>query len=142
DAVIHLAAAVGVGQSMYDIVPYVQANEIGTAVLLESLSKRPVKRLVVASSMSIYGEGLARRADGSLVAPQERTTEQLRRSIWELCDGDGGPLIPVPTPESKQPSLSSIYALNKYAQERMCLIVGRAYGFATVALRFFNVYGP
>jgi dTDP-L-rhamnose 4-epimerase len=142
DAVIHLAAAVGVGQSMYDIVSYVQTNEVGTAVLLEALSKRPVERLVVASSMSIYGEGAARRADGTLVMPEERTAAQLRRGDWELRDDGGELLTPVPTPENKRPTLSSVYALNKYAQERMALIVGKAYGMSTVALRFFNVYGP
>ncbi len=142
DAVIHLAAAVGVGQSMYDITSYVDANELGTAVLLEALAKRPVDRLIVASSMSIYGEGLARRRDGEPVAPAERPTEQLRRRQWELEDTNGEVLTPVPTPESKQPSLGSVYALNKYAQERMALIVGKAYGMPTVALRFFNVYGP
>lgn len=141
DGVIHLAAAVGVGQSMYDIASYVEVNETGTAVLLEALSKRPVERLVVASSMSIYGEGLARCADGRLVMPKPRSVEQLRRGDWEL-ENDGERLIPEPTPESKQPSLSSVYALNKYAQEQMALIVGKAYGIPTVALRFFNVYGP
>ena len=142
DAVLHLAAAVGVGQSMYDIVSYVQANEVGTAVLLEALSKKPVERLVVASSMSIYGEGLARRGDGELISPEDRPLAQLRRGLWDLRDGTGEPLTPVPTPETKQPSLSSVYALNKYTQERMSLIVGKAYGIPTVALRFFNVYGP
>ncbi|MDQ2079836.1 NAD-dependent epimerase/dehydratase family protein [Xanthobacteraceae bacterium Astr-EGSB] len=142
DAVIHLAAAVGVGQSMYDIVSYVQTNDVGTAVLLEALSKRPVERLVVASSMSVYGEGLARRMDGTAVSPKERGLDQLRRGDWELRDRDGEVLRPIPTPESKQPALSSVYALNKYTQERMALIVGKAYGISTVALRFFNVYGP
>ena len=141
DGVIHLAASVGVGQSMYDIVSYVDVNESGTAVLLEALSKRPVERLVVASSMSIYGEGLARRADGGTVNPEPRTTEQMRRGQWELLDRNVS-LNPMPTPESKPPSLSSVYALNKYAQEQMALIVGKAYGIDTVALRFFNVYGP
>lgn len=142
DMVLHLAAAVGVGQSMYDIASYVRTNELGTAVLLEALTKRPVKRLVVASSMSIYGEGLCRTANGDHVSPQERSLEQLKRGDWELSDENGGELIPVPTPESKQPTLSSIYALNKFAQERMCLIVGKAYGIPTAALRFFNVFGP
>jgi dTDP-L-rhamnose 4-epimerase len=142
DAVIHLAASVGVGQSMYDIVSYVQVNEVGTAVLLQALSNSPVDRLVVASSMSVYGEGLARRCDGALRAPEERPIEQLRAGDWELQDEDGEVLAPVPTPETKQPTLSSVYALNKYAQERMSLIVGKAYGIPTVALRFFNVYGP
>jgi dTDP-L-rhamnose 4-epimerase len=142
DAVVHLAAAVGVGQSMYDIGSYVGINELGTANLLEALSQSPVQRLIVASSMSIYGEGLARRKDGSLISPPHRSENRLRRGMWELGDADGESLTPVATPEDKQPSLRSIYALNKYAQERMALIIGRAYHVPTVALRFFNVYGP
>jgi dTDP-L-rhamnose 4-epimerase len=142
DMVLHLASAVGVGQSMYDMVSYVQTNEVGTAVLLEALAKRPVARLVVASSMSIYGEGLCQDAAGRLVNPSERSTQQLRSGRWELEDENGRPLIALPTPESKQPSLSSVYALNKYAQERLCLMIGKAYGIPTAALRFFNVYGP
>jgi dTDP-L-rhamnose 4-epimerase len=142
DAVIHLAACVGVGQSMYSIASYVDVNEIGTAVLLEALTRNPVQRLVVASSMSLYGEGLARKATGEIVAPEDRPLAQLRRGAWELEDEDGTPLTPLPTPEHKQPSLSSVYALNKYAQERLCLIAGKAYDIPTVALRFFNVFGP
>ena len=142
DMVLHLASAVGVGQSMYDIVSYVQTNEVGTAILLEALAKHPVARLVVASSMSIYGEGLCRNAAGQAVNPPERSIQQLRSGRWELEDENGRPLVPLPTPESKQPSLSSVYALNKYAQERLCLMIGKAYGIPTAALRFFNVYGP
>jgi dTDP-L-rhamnose 4-epimerase len=142
DMVLHLAAAVGVGQSMYDIVSYAHTNEIGTATLLEALAKRPVARLVVASSMSIYGEGLCRDASNRLVEPAERTAQQLRSGRWELENESGEPLAPMPTPEMKQPSLSSVYALNKYAQERLCLMIGKAYGIPTTALRFFNVYGP
>src|SRR3954464_10263849 len=140
DAVLHLAAFVGVGQSMYDMVSYIQVNECGTAVLLEALAKTPVQRLIVASSMSLYGEGAAVDANGSMVSPSERSLEQLRRGAWELED-EKGALTPIPTPETKQPSLSSVYALNKYAQERLRLIAGRAYGIPTVALRFFNVFG-
>lgn len=142
DAVVHLAAAVGVGQSMYEMASYTEVNEVGTTVLLEALAKAPVERLVTASSMSIYGEGLARRPDNGLVDPPERSLDQLRRGQWDLEDLDGAPLSPVATPESKQPSLSSVYALNKYAQERLSLIAGKAYGIPTIALRFFNVYGP
>src|SRR5579883_369072 len=142
DAVVHLASAVGVGQSMYEIVRYTEVNELGTANLLEALARRPVDRLVCASSMSVYGEGMARRSDGTLVEPQERSMAQLRRGAWDLQDSDGALLTPVPTPESKRPSLSSVYALNKYSQERLCLLLGKAYGMPTVALRFFNVYGP
>src|SRR5215213_3198990 len=142
DAVIHLAAEVGVGQSMYEIVSYTRTNDLGTAVLLEALARRPVERLVCASSMSIYGEGSARRQDGDVVAPAERSIAQLRRGAWELEDDDGSVLTPVATSESKQPTLSSVYALNKFVQERLCLIAGKAYDIPTVALRFFNVYGP
>ncbi|MEK9282840.1 NAD-dependent epimerase/dehydratase family protein [Bradyrhizobium sp. ISRA442] len=142
DIVIHLAAAVGVGQSMYEIVSYTSANDLGTAVLMQAIAARPVEKLVCASSMSVYGEGLASRNGGDEIAPQQRSIEQLRRGVWEVLDNDGAPLNPLPTPESKSPSLSSIYALGKYNQERQCLIVGSAYGIPTVALRFFNVYGP
>jgi dTDP-L-rhamnose 4-epimerase len=127
---------------MYEIAAYTEVNDLGTAVLLQALAKSPVERLVCASSMSIYGEGLAQNRGGDTVAPKERPSEQLRRGDWELQDADGTPLAPLPTPETKQPSLSSVYALNKYAQERLCLIVGKAYDIPTMALRFFNVYGP
>jgi dTDP-L-rhamnose 4-epimerase len=141
DAVFHLAAMVGVGQSMYEIARYTEVNNVGTAVLLDALVKRPVERLVVASSMSIYGEGLYRTKDGQVVDGVERHLGQLRQGEWELSDATG-PLEPLPTPESKTPSLASIYALSKYDQERMCLMVGAAYGIPAVGLRFFNVYGP
>jgi dTDP-L-rhamnose 4-epimerase len=127
---------------MYDIASYVRTNELGTATLLQALSKHRVQRLVVASSMSIYGEGACRTADGKIIAPEQRSIAQLRRAEWELRDTHGEPLVPIPTAETKQPSLSSIYALNKFAQERMCLIVGNAYGIPTVGLRLFNVFGP
>jgi dTDP-L-rhamnose 4-epimerase len=142
DAVFHFAAAVGVGQSMYEIAHYTAVNNLGTAVLLEALTQSPVRRLIVASSMSVYGEGLYRNAKHETVTSCERSTEQLIAGEWEVSDEDGHALTPLPTPELKPPSLSSVYALSKYDQERMCLLVGRAYGIPTVALRFFNVYGP
>jgi dTDP-L-rhamnose 4-epimerase len=141
DAVYHLASAVGVGQSMYEIEHYTSTNNVGTAVLLEALIKHPVQRLVVASSMSLYGEGLYLTGDGRVVPGEERPIDQLRRAEWEVRDSGGVPLAPLPTPETKPPSLSSVYALSKYDQERMCLMVGRAYSIPTVALRFFNVFG-
>ena len=141
DAVFHFASAVGVGQSMYEIEHYTSTNNLGTAVLLEGIIKQPVQRLVVASSMSLYGEGLYLSADGRTVSGEERPMEQLRRGEWEVRDEAGVPMVPLPTPETKTPSLSSIYALSKYDQERMCLMVGRAYNVPTVALRFFNVFG-
>jgi dTDP-L-rhamnose 4-epimerase len=141
DAVYHLAAAVGVGQSMYEVAQYTEVNNVGTAVLLEALIEHPVERLVVASSMSLYGEGLYRGGDGEVRAGVARTLEQLKRAEWEVRDTAGEVLTPVPTPEGKAPSLSSVYALSKFDQERMCLLIGRAYGIPTVALRFFNVFG-
>jgi dTDP-L-rhamnose 4-epimerase len=137
DAVVHLAARVGVGQSMYELAEYTSANSVGTAVLLEALAERPVRKLVVASSMSLYGEGLYRDAGGNEVEPTERAVEQLERREWDYAG-----LEPVPTPERKRPGLSSIYALTKYDQERACLVAGAAYGIPTVALRLFNTYGP
>jgi dTDP-L-rhamnose 4-epimerase len=126
---------------MYEIENYTAVNDVGTAVLLEALLRRPVERLVVASSMSLYGEGLYRTSDGDLVPGTERPLAQLARREWELVGDDGGLLGPVPTPETKAPSLPSVYALSKFDQERLCLTVGRAYGIPTVALRLFNVYG-
>ncbi len=142
DAVCHLAAAVGVGQSMYQVAHYAHTNAVGTAVLLEAVSRRPVQRLVVASSMSVYGEGLYVSESGVVVDDAERGVGSLRRGIWEPHDRDGQPLLPLPTPEGKRPSLESVYALTKFDQERLCLLIGRAYGIPTVALRFFNTYGP
>src|SRR5437868_4156089 len=146
DYVLHLAARVGVGQSMYEMADYTDVNGRGTALLLEAMveraQKRPFERLVVASSMSIYGEGMSRAADGRLVPDAERNARQLKRAIWDPVDEAGQTLEPVPTPEGKPPSTRSVYALSKYDQERLCLMVGDAYDIPTVALRFFNVYGP
>jgi dTDP-L-rhamnose 4-epimerase len=141
DAVFHFAAAVGVGQSMYQVARYTSVNSLGTAVLLEALVARPVERLIVASSMSIYGEGLYRTVEGRLVHDAARSPARLKRGVWELCDEAGAALEPLPTVETKRPSLASVYALSKFDQERLCLLVGRTYGIPTVALRFFNVFG-
>ena len=141
DAVYHFAATVGVGQSMYQIAEYTSVNGEGTAVLLEALARNPVERLVVASSMSIYGEGLYATRNGDLVEGQERSLEQLKAHDWDVRGPDGEPLQPVPTPETKCPALPSVYAISKYQQERLCMTVGRAYGIPTVGLRFFNIYG-
>jgi dTDP-L-rhamnose 4-epimerase len=142
DVVYHFAAMVGVGQSMYQAADYTSVNGLGTAVLLEALIQQPVERLVVASSMSIYGEGMFHDATGSFRHGAERQLDQLRRGDWEVRGDDGEELFPVATPEQKTPTLSSVYALSKYDQERLCLMIGRAYNIPAVALRFFNVYGP
>jgi len=141
DGVIHFAARVGVGQSMYEIASYTSTNTLGTAVLLEQLVARPVSRLVVASSMSLYGEGRYRTLDGVVVDDVERSAEALRQGIWDPTDENGDALVPLPTPETKTPRLASVYALSKFDQERLAIVTGAAYGIPTVALRFFNVYG-
>lgn len=141
DLVFHFAAKVGVGQSMYDIADYTSVNNLGTAVLLECIIKNPVEKLIVASSMSIYGEGVYKKANGEIIPGFERKIEDLKKGKWELYDENNNEMVPVPTSEEKVPVLSSIYALSKFDQERLCLITGRAYGIPAVALRFFNVYG-
>lgn len=144
DVVYHLAAAVGVGQSMYRIADYVDTNTTATARLLQILVDRRVspRRLVVASSMSIYGEGLYLRPDGAPAERVRRSQERLSRREWEPVDLDGATLSPRPTPEDKPLDPTSVYALTKADQERLALMIGEAYGIPTVALRFFNIYGP
>lgn len=145
EVVYHKAAEVGVGQSMYEIVRYVKANDLGTAVLLEEMIKRPgqFRKLVVASSMSIYGEG-AYFCGGcdKKVFPELRSAAQLEAHDWEFtCETCGGVLRPVGTSEEKQLFPTSVYAISKQDQEQYCLTVGRAYKIPAVAFRYFNVYG-
>ncbi len=142
DSVIHLAAEVGVGQSMYAIDRYVAVNDLGTGVLFQALIDRPVERVVVASSMSIYGEGLYRTASGALVEEVVRPAMRQPGGGWDPVSPDGAALVPLPTPEGKRPNLTSVYAITKYVQERLTLTVAPAYGMQAVALRLFNVYGP
>lgn len=144
DVVFHEAAEVGVGQSMYEIERYVRANDLGTAVVLEAvLARRPqIRKLVVASSMSIYGEGAYSCANCGPIAPQLRSTEQLRERRWEVeCPKCSAELSPAPTTEEKPLFPTSVYAVTKQDQEQFCIAVGRSYGIPTVALRYFNVYG-
>jgi dTDP-L-rhamnose 4-epimerase len=144
EAVLHNAAAVGVGQSMYEIAEYVGANVMGTAVLLEELIERrdQIRKVVVASSMSNYGEGRYRTSSGELRAPPARPIEQLDARKWEVLDPDTGePLEAVPTDEEKPLHPTSVYATTKRDQEELVLNVCRAYGIPASALRYFNVYG-
>ena len=140
NGVFHLAAEVGVGQSMYEIVRYVGGNDLATAVLLERLAANPLCRLVVASSMSVYGEGLYAGANGERHGAVRRAPN-IAAPHWESVATDGGCLTPVATDETKQVDLASIYALTKYMQERGCQIFGVAYGVEVVSLRLFNVFG-
>jgi len=145
DVVYHKAAEVGVGQSMYEIARYVRANDLGTAVLLEAIVKRrpQVKKLVVASSMSIYGEGAYACDSCGPVQPKLRPLSQLLDRDWEInCPQCGAKAKPVSTNEDKPLFPSSVYAISKQDQEQFCIVVGRAYDIPVVALRYFNVYGP
>ena len=144
DVIFHFGAAVGVGQSMYEIAQYMGSNTQGTANLLQAVLDSDIKieKMIVASSMSIYGEGKYLCAACGEVAPLERTLQQLKDKRWEpMCPKCGQELAPVPTDESKPLQCSSYYALSKRDQEEMVLMFGRTYGLPTVALRFFNIYG-
>lgn len=144
DLLVHFAAAVGVGQSMYEVGHYCAVNVQGTATLLESLVKkgRPLRRMLVASSMSIYGEGLYTCPRCGPQAPPPRPAPQLAARDWAMrCPACRAAMDPLPTPETKPLLPTSIYAINKRDQEEMVLAMGRALGIPAVALRFFNVYG-
>lgn len=145
DAVVHFAAAVSVGQSMYQIDRYVDVNTRGTALLLDILvnAKHNVRKVVVASSIGVYGEGAYRcRAHGA-VAPGIRNEAQLAARDWEQrCPICGEHVESVPTPEDKALYRDNIYSMTKYHQEEMTLLIGRTYGIPAVGARFFNVYGP
>ena len=144
EAVFHQAAEVGVGQSMYQITRYVDANTRGTAVLLQALieHKHQIRKLVVASSMSMYGEGAYECSNCGQVAPPLRSPEQLRAHEWEVkCPQCGRELKAARTSEDKPLFPGSVYAISKQDQEQLSLVIGRAYGIPTVALRYWNVYG-
>ena len=144
EVIFHFAATVGVGQSMYEIARYMEVNTQGTANLLQALLDRKVnfEKLVVASSMSIYGEGQYRCAEHGEVAPPPRELSQLRAKQWETCcPVCGRELAPLPTTEDKPLQCTSIYALSKKDQEEMTLLFGRTYNLPVVALRYFNIYG-
>ena len=142
DAVAHLAAETGTGQSMYQIAHYYDVNLNATARLLEIIAKRhrQVRKVVLASSRSIYGEG-AYEIDGRRVVPAPRTQAQLQSGRWEMLHTDGQPLRLVATPESTVPRPASVYAATKLAMEQLAEVVAEAYGIDIVALRFQNVYG-
>ena len=144
DVVFHLAAMLGIGQSMYQIERFVDVNSRGSAILLDFIvnSNHSVKKLIVASSNTIYGEGRYECEDCGLVSPKLRSKEQLSKGDWELnCPNCGKKVIPVPTDEDKPIDCESVYALTKLDEEKLFMMTGKAYGINTTALRFFNVYG-
>ncbi|UCD54849.1 MAG: SDR family NAD(P)-dependent oxidoreductase [Candidatus Omnitrophota bacterium] len=145
DSVFHLAAKVGVGQSMYKIKDYVDANTLGTASFWEYIinNKLDIKKFIVASSMSIYGEGIYDCAKCGIMSPYLRSEGQLKKRQWEfLCPGCGSKLNPLATGEDKKLLATSVYAITKKDQEELSINIGTSYKIPTVALRFFNAYGP
>ena len=145
EVLFHLAARVGIGQSMYQIENFMDVNTLGTSRILDILvnEEHDLKKFVLASSMSIYGEGAYRCDDCGTVYPTLRTEEQFRKGLWEMrCPDCKKEVHPVPTNESKPLQPTSIYAISKKDQEEMSLVVGKTYGIPTVALRYFNVFGP
>ncbi len=145
DVIFHKASAVGVGQSQYQIAQYVTANTGGTATLLDVLvnNEHEVKKLIVAASMSSYGEGLYECPKCGACRPALRPEEQMAAGDWApRCPVCGIPVSPIPTPEEAVLNCNSIYAITKKDQEEMCLLIGKTYGIPVVSLRYFNVYGP
>jgi dTDP-L-rhamnose 4-epimerase len=145
EAVVHLAAAVGVGQSMYEPHYYVHTNATGTGLLLDLMAKSPgrVRKLVVASSMSLYGEGAFHCPGCGGRRAGERTAERLEAGRWEVpCAACGTDMEPRPTSEDKPAEIASVYAATKKHQEDLAVSFGRAWRIPTFALRFFNVFGP
>lgn len=144
DAVYHMAAAVGVGQSMYEIEHYVKVNSLGTALLLDILAnkKHGIKKIIVAASMSSYGEGTYKCKKCGDVRPPLRNEANLAKKDFNVyCPNCSQIVTPIPTNEEAKQNCNSIYAINKKNQEEMVLNVGLSYGIPAVALRYFNVYG-
>jgi dTDP-L-rhamnose 4-epimerase len=147
EVVVHLAAETGTGQSMYEIDRYVDVNVRGTSLLLDILAKREkgceaIRRLVVASSRAIYGEGKYKGNSGD-VYPLARKPEDLEAGIFECRDPENGYIVtPIPTDECSRIHPNSIYGITKQVQEQIVLAGGAALGISAVALRYQNVYGP
>lgn len=142
DVVYHMASAIGIGQSMYNIAEYTSINCLGTAVLLEAIVANPIERLILTSSMTVYGEGLYRGRDGLTVHGAARRSEQFAQGHWNVLSEDGEELLPIATPEETPLAPASVYAQGKQCQEQLCQIASAAYRIPSVILRFFNVYGP
>jgi len=145
EVVFHMASAVGVSQSLYEIEKYVKTNSLGTAKLLNFLANEEhnVKKIIVSSSMTLYGEGSYECPNCGLFYPKLRDDDQMKRKEWEIrCPKCGRISKPLPTKEDKPLNPASVYAITKRDQEELTMTIGKTYGIPTVALRYFNVYGP
>ncbi len=146
DAVFHFAAAVGVGQSMYQIERYVKDNCLGSAIFLDILAntKHSIKKMIIAASMSSFGEGMYRCPKCNLTQqPELRKAGDMQKGIWEpFCKNCKIQLKATPTDETARLQSPSVYAITKKCQEELFLSIGKAYRIPAVSLRFFNAYGP
>ena len=145
DRVFHLGGIVGNGESMVHVRKAIDSNPGGTATLLEAVIERRdrIRRVVVASSMVVYGEGAYRCSEHGVVTPGVRPVAQLRERRWEpVCPECGRATEPVPLTEDKPLRPISVYGISKRDTEELALVLGEAYGFEAVALRYLNVYGP
>jgi dTDP-L-rhamnose 4-epimerase len=144
DAVCHLAAMVGLGVDLGDAPGYVRDNDLGTAVLLAALHERAFHgRIVVASSMVVYGEGRYRCDTDGVVRPLPRTRHDLEARRWEpACPTCGSDLVAEAVDESSSPEPRNVYAATKLHQEHLCAAYGREHDVPVIALRYHNVYGP
>jgi dTDP-L-rhamnose 4-epimerase len=144
DAIVHLVAETGVGQSMYDVQRYVSVNDMGSATLMEALVKEEhnVRKLLLTSSRAVYGECAYQTESGQLVVPQPRSPQALEAGQWEPTNPEGhSPIASIPTPVTTPPHPASIYGVTKYNQELICGVLGEMLDLSVVILRLFNVYG-
>ncbi|MBI2546200.1 SDR family NAD(P)-dependent oxidoreductase [Candidatus Woesearchaeota archaeon] len=148
DVVIHLASMAGLAQSMYEPRAYCNSNVMGTANFYETLVKEPelrkqVKKIIVASSKTIYGEGAYKCREHGMQYPELRTLQQLQKKDWELhCPVCNGTMEAVAIPEEKPAQNLSVYALTKYTTEKLALMFGSTLDIPTIAFRYFSVFGP
>ena len=145
DIVIHLASETGTGQSMYEIEKYADVNVLGTAYLLEAIlnSSKRVKKIIVASTRAVYGEGKYFCVEHGNVYPESRSSTRMQVGIWDLfCKQCDSILVQMPTDEESHLNPQSIYGITKLTQEQMILAFGKAYDLSAVSLRLQNVFGP
>ena len=145
EIIIHLAAETGTGQSMYEVEKYNDINVMGTANMLELLanSNHNIKKIVVASSRSIYGEGKYNCETHGVQYPSQRKEEDMEKGEFNpKCSICNSTLNVVPTDEQSKIHPSSIYGINKQQQEQMVMLMGKSLGISAVAFRYQNVYGP
>jgi dTDP-L-rhamnose 4-epimerase len=145
DVVVHLAAETGMGQSQYEISKYVSVNVQAQAELLQLMvsGRHQVRKLIIASSSRIYGEGMYHCEIDGVVYPHGRPKTQLEQGKWGIsCPICGEAILPLPNKESALPCPTSIYAVSKLAQEHLALVFGNTYNIPTIVLRYQNVYGP